>query len=120
MKFELIIKKWAVAAHVVEADDVDQADEIMRERMHQVDWSQSEFITTIEHIKEEPETPTHYYWRKMCRNNKHSVCSRWLTGRGGGFNNFLEDMGTAPYLSKLCRIYKSQPYLPTNCEWRIS
>ena len=63
-------------------------------------------------------TPTYESWKGMCNNNKQSVCSRWLTNKGGGFKNFLADMGVKPDGSKLHRPDKSQPYSPTNCEWR--
>ena len=63
-------------------------------------------------------TPTHQAWVTMNYNNKGDVCSRWNTSKGGSFENFLVDMGIKPDGSKLYRIDKSQPYSPTNCEWR--
>ena len=52
-KFEFILEKTALAAHVIEAEDIDQADEIMRESLDQVDWTDAEFSTTIIDITEE-------------------------------------------------------------------
>jgi len=53
MRFEFILEKTALATHVIEAEDIDQADEIMRDSLDQVDWTDCEFSTTIIDVTEE-------------------------------------------------------------------
>ena len=53
MRFEFILEKTALATHVIEAEDIDQADEMMRDSLDQVDWNDCEFSTTIIDVTEE-------------------------------------------------------------------
>lgn len=76
-------------------------------------------------------TPTYRTWRGMlmrCNNPKATsyndyggdgvhVCDRWDTGKGGSFENFLEDMGERPEGMTLNRIRNSKVYSKDTCEW---
>lgn len=53
MRYEFILEKTALAAHVIEAEDIDQADEIMRDNLDQVNWTGCEYTTTIIDVTEE-------------------------------------------------------------------
>jgi len=53
MRYEFILEKTTYATHVIEAEDIDQADEIMRESMDKVDWPDCEYNTTIIDVTEE-------------------------------------------------------------------
>jgi hypothetical protein len=53
MRYEFILEKTTFATHVIEAEDINQADEIMRDSLDQVDWTDCEYTTTIIDVTEE-------------------------------------------------------------------
>lgn len=50
------------------------------------------------------------------------ICARWAaTDEGGGFANFVQDMGgygTRPAHTRLSRHDKTRPFSPENCWWK--
>ena len=64
-------------------------------------------------------SPTYKSYKHM--NNRHQgrdmVCARWMKSKGGGFNNFLEDMGIRPDDSTLKRYDVNLPFSQENCYW---
>lgn len=64
-------------------------------------------------------------WQSMlhrCRKNTGYyegvvVCDRWNPEKGGGFENFLADMGQKPEGSSLNRVSGAKLYSKETCEW---
>lgn len=70
-------------------------------------------------------TDTYTVWRDMCSRVRKKVehyedvelCERWDCQKGGGFENFLEDMGERPEGLSLNRIRGAKLYSKETCEW---
>lgn len=77
------------------------------------------------------ESNTYHSWETMvqrCTNPNNTnyyryggdgiiVVDRWLTEKGGGFLNFLEDMGERPEGTTLNRVGSVKVYSKETCEW---
>lgn len=62
-------------------------------------------------------------WIAMHQRYPALICDRWLhTTEGGGFANFVHDMGgygTRPAGTTLARVDRTQPFSPDNCYWKL-
>lgn len=61
-------------------------------------------------------------WVAMHERYPNDICPRWLhTPEGGGFANFVQDMGgygTRLAGATLARLDRAQPFSPNNCIWK--
>ena len=53
MKYEFILEKTVLSSFVIEAEDIDQADEKMRENLDQVQWPEESRHVQIVDVNEE-------------------------------------------------------------------
>jgi hypothetical protein len=52
MKYEFILEKTVLSSFVIEAEDIDQADEKMRESLDQVQWPEESRHVQIVDVNE--------------------------------------------------------------------
>ena len=52
MKYEFILEKTVLSSFVIEAEDIDQADEKMRESLDQVQWPEESSHVQIVDVNE--------------------------------------------------------------------
>ena len=80
------------------------------------------------HTRRDLKSCTYIAWQNMlqrCRDLSNlyyggrgiTVCTRWDPQLGGGFENFLTDMGVRPEGLTLDRIDPNRNYEPDNCRW---
>lgn len=70
-------------------------------------------------------TPTYRSWQEMCARVRSNVkyyedveiCDRWDVSKGGGFENFIQDMGERPEGTTLNRVNGAKLYSSETCEW---
>lgn len=62
-------------------------------------------------------------WVAMNDRYPDQICHSWLaTDEGGGFANFVQDMGgygSRPRRTVLARTDRAQPFSPDNCYWKL-
>lgn len=62
-------------------------------------------------------------WLAMHERYPDQICDRWReTDEGGGFSNFVHDMGgfdARPRRTYLARTDKTRPFSSDNCHWKL-